>query len=64
MRLRIKFHGLLNFSLPVRADFDAADGFDQFGDGHARTRVMAEGGMENEEIFRRKAPACAKKSTE
>ncbi len=47
----------------IRADFDTADGFKQFGDGHARTRVKAEGRMENEEIFRHKTPACARNPT-
>jgi hypothetical protein len=48
----------------VRADFDSADGFKKFGDGHGEMRIKAEGRMQNEEIFRDETLACVKQSTE
>ena len=48
----------------VGADFDAADGFKEFGDGHGEMRIKAEGKRQNEEIFCRETPACAGKPKE
>ena len=48
----------------VRADFDAADGFKQFGDGHGKTRVKAARWKVNVECTRRKNRACTNEPTE